>query len=50
MFLSSFSCSLDEYTALFQTPAYQEIVKTAGNKYISGGKDGLYTVVYEKAE
>lgn len=49
MFLSSFSCPVNEYVSLFQTPTYQDIVKTAGNKYIAGGKDGLYTVIYEKS-
>jgi hypothetical protein len=48
MFVSSFSCDPKIYAANFSTDAYQEIVRQAGDKYISGGKEGLYTKIYKR--
>src|SRR3989338_9074015 len=42
-FLSGFSCNSEDYLKGFNTPAYQKIVKDAGNKYICGGEKSLYT-------
>lgn len=48
MFVSGFSCSLEEYAAVFSSPRYQEIVRQAGNRYITGGERGLYTRTYAR--
>ena len=48
MFLSGFSCDKNQYKDSFNTPEYQVIVRQAGNKYISGGENGLYTKIYKK--
>lgn len=45
MFFSGFSCEEDIYLKGFQSPEYQEIVKQAGNRYITGGEKGLYTKI-----
>lgn len=49
MFVSGFSCEVDKYTSVFSSPAYQEIVRQAGDQYITGGERGLYTKVYRQA-
>jgi hypothetical protein len=47
MFFSGFEGNTSSYIQdNFKTPKYDEIVKEAGSKYISGGEDGLYTRVY----
>lgn len=48
MFVSSFSCEPEDYLAGFKNPAYQEIIQQAGDRFIAGGKNGLYTTVYKK--
>ncbi len=48
MFVSSFSCSPEEYLQGFNNPAYQEIVKQAGQRFITGGAKGLFTKIYKK--
>lgn len=47
MFVSGFSGSLAAYSAVFGSPAYQEIVHQAGNRFITGGERGLYTKLYQ---
>jgi hypothetical protein len=48
MFVSSFSCEIGKYLAGFNNPAYQDIIKQAGDRFIAGGKNGLYTKIYKK--
>ncbi|MGW7342673.1 hypothetical protein [Streptomyces sp. NPDC054854] len=43
MFVSGFSCDPAEYTAVFTSPRYQEIVRQAGDRFIAVGERGLYT-------
>lgn len=47
MFVSGFSGSLAAYSAVFGSPAYQDIVRQAGNRFITGGERGLYTKLYQ---
>lgn len=46
MFVAGFSSAIDEYSAVFNSPRYQEIVREAGNQFITGGSNGLYTRIY----
>lgn len=46
MFVSGFSGSVDDYGAIFNSPRYQQIVREAGDQFITGGDRGLYTRVY----
>lgn len=46
MFVSGFSGSVDDYSAVFNSPRYQQIVREAGNQFITGGSNGLYTRIY----
>lgn len=46
MFISSFNVDKDIYTKPFTDDNYKEIVNQAGDSYISGGNDGLYTRIY----
>jgi hypothetical protein len=48
MFLSSFSCEPELYLPGFKNSSYGEIVKQAGKKYITGGKNALYTKIYKR--
>ncbi|GHH83787.1 hypothetical protein ACFXKJ_13160 [Kitasatospora indigofera] len=48
MFVSGFSCEPKDYTAVFTSPRYQEIVRQAGDSYITGGDRGLYTRLYAR--
>jgi hypothetical protein len=48
MFVSGFSCTPEEYGAVFASPRYQEIVRQAGDQYITGGERGLYTRMYAR--
>jgi hypothetical protein len=48
MFVSGFSCSPAEYDAVFRSSRYQEIVRQAGDRYITGGQNGLYTRMYSR--
>jgi hypothetical protein len=48
LFVSGFTCEPAKYLAVFESPEYQEIVRQAGNEYITGGERGLYTKVYAR--
>jgi hypothetical protein len=48
MFLSGFSCDRHDYLSVFSTEHYKEIVRQAGDSYIAGGADGLYTTLYAR--
>lgn len=48
MFVTGFSCPPDEYSAVFTSPRYQDIVRQAGQRYIAGGERGLYTRLYAR--
>ena len=48
MFLSGFSCEINNYLDGFKQPSYIDIVKQAGEKYIYGGQSGLYTKIYKR--
>ncbi|MFJ6831652.1 hypothetical protein [Streptomyces sp. NPDC091209] len=48
MFVSGFSCEPAAYQAVFSSPRYQEIVRQAGDQYITGGDRGLYTRLYAR--
>ena len=47
MFVSGFSGPVDNYTAVFSSPRYQQIVREAGGQFITGGDRGLYTRLYQ---
>lgn len=46
MFVSGFRCSPETYGAVFSSARYKSIVQQAGDGYITGGTDGLYTRIY----
>ncbi|KLN63369.1 hypothetical protein [Vibrio sp. VPAP30] len=46
LFVSSFNGNVDEYMQLFNDENYKEIIKQAGDDYITGGDEGLYTRLY----
>lgn len=46
MFVSGFSCPVEQYTSVFTSDHYKDIVAQAGNQYITGGERGLYTKIY----
>lgn len=46
MFVSGFSCPPDAYAAVFNSERYKTIVQQAGDDYITGGTNGLYTRIY----
>ncbi len=46
MFVSGFSVEPEVYTSAFTSEHYAEIVRQAGDTYITGGTDGLYTKIY----
>ncbi|OXT02850.1 hypothetical protein B7H23_01400 [Notoacmeibacter marinus] len=46
MFVSGFSTDPDRYGAVFSSERYRTIVQQAGDQYITGGTDGLYTKIY----
>ncbi|RRR99526.1 hypothetical protein [Glycomyces terrestris] len=48
LFVSGFSCPVEEYLAPFTDTRYKEIVAQAGDRYITGGPGGLYTRCYER--
>lgn len=50
MFVSGFSGAVDDYNAVFHSPRYQQIVREAGDQFITGGKKGLYTQIYRHVE
>lgn len=47
MFLAGFDTDIATYTTAFTDDRYREIVQQAGDTYITGGTEGLYTEVYE---
>lgn len=49
MFLSGFSVEPETYCAVFASDRYRDIVQQAGDRYITGGTEGLYTKVYARA-
>lgn len=46
MFISSFNGDKTEYKEAFTNARYQKIIQQAGDNYITGGNDGLYTRIY----
>ena len=48
MFICNFSCEPSKYLLGFNNEDYKNIITQAGNKYIAGGKEGLYTKIYKK--
>lgn len=48
MFVSGFSGPVDAYSAIFNSPRYQGIVREAGDQFITGGDRGLYTRIYRR--
>ncbi|MDO5704278.1 MAG: hypothetical protein Q4G49_04290 [Paracoccus sp. (in: a-proteobacteria)] len=48
MFIAGFSGSADEYSSAFTSDHYAEIVRQAGDDYITGGPGGLYTKIYRR--
>lgn len=49
MFISGFSGDVNDYKSVFESEQYREIVRQAGDDYITGGADGLYTRIYARA-
>lgn len=49
MFVSGFSGPVQDYKAVFENEKYREIVRQAGDQYITGGPGGLYTRIYQRA-
>lgn len=50
MFLSGFSTDPKKYLSVFDSTHYKDIVRQAGDKYITGGNNGLYTRLYSRPE
>jgi len=48
MFISCFNGSIEEYMEPFTNDHYKNIITQAGDSYITGGNEGLYTKVYKK--
>jgi len=48
MFIAGFSGDPERYRAVFDSDRYRDIVRQAGDSYITGGTDGLYTRLYER--
>ncbi|MDC9613719.1 hypothetical protein PSI19_07420 [Xenorhabdus khoisanae] len=48
MFISTFDGDKDVYKEAFTNERYQEIIQQAGDNYITGGNEGLYTRIYRK--
>lgn len=46
MFVSGFSCDVEQYGKVFSTEAYRQIGVEAAAHYITGGERGLYTKFY----
>ena len=46
MFVSGFSVDPAEYEAVFASDRYATIVREAGDRFITGGAEGLYTKIY----
>ncbi|OCF95796.1 hypothetical protein [Gilliamella sp. wkB308] len=48
MFISCFNGAIEDYMKPFTDEHYKTIVAQAGDSYITGGKEGLYTKIYRK--
>lgn len=48
MFIACFNGSIEEYMEPFTNDHYKNIITQAGDSYIKGGNEGLYTKVYKK--
>lgn len=46
MFISAFNGNKESYKEAFTNARYQEIIQQAGDNYITGGNEGLYTRIY----
>lgn len=46
MFISAFNGNKGTYKEAFTNARYQEIIQQAGDNYITGGNEGLYTRIY----
>ncbi|WP_391088637.1 hypothetical protein [Vibrio sp. NH-UV-68] len=46
LFVSSFNGNVEEYMQPFNDENYKDIIKQAGDDYITGGDEGLYTRLY----
>nr|WP_315292099.1 hypothetical protein [Serratia proteamaculans] len=46
MFISAFNGDKDTYKEAFTNERYQKIIQQAGDSYITGGNEGLYTRIY----
>lgn len=46
MFISAFNGKKEEYKEAFTNARYQKIIQQAGDNYITGGNEGLYTRIY----
>ncbi|MBS1207367.1 MAG: hypothetical protein H6R25_4266 [Proteobacteria bacterium] len=46
MFISAFNGNKEAYKEPFTNARYQEIIQQAGDNYITGGNEGLYTRIY----
>lgn len=46
MFISAFNGDKETYKEAFTNACYQEIIQQAGDNYITGGNEGLYTRIY----
>lgn len=50
MFVSSFNEDLETYKEAFTNERYKEIIRQAGDSFITGGKEGLYTHIYQTCD
>lgn len=50
MFIVGFSAELARYRTVYQQPAYQDILKQAGSRYIAGGPSGLDCRTYARPD
>ena len=46
LFISSFNGDVEEYMKPFNDENYKDIIRQAGDDYITGGNEGLYTRLY----
>lgn len=49
VFVSGFNVNADAYRAVFSSQRYRAIVQAAGDNYITGGNNGLFTKIYTLA-
>jgi hypothetical protein len=48
MFLSGFAGDPEAYLEIFESERYRDIVRQAGDRFIAGGSNGLYTRLYAR--